>query len=283
MAEFTPETFAIPVGDLTFDAWASGPAEGEPVLMLHGFPETMQMWQPLLDELGRQGYRCVAFNQRGYSPGARPGDVEAYRTSELAADVVGVLDALGWDRAHLIGHDWGAAVAWRVAALAPARLRTLNVLSVGHPDAISEAIGADDDQRSRSEYMTFLRRPDADRLLLENDAERFRNFFAGSPAAEGADSYLAVLGEPGALDAALNWYRSAGRSEHSAEKVDLPVLFIWSDNDPALGRLAAERTGEFVAGSYRFVILEGISHWIMQEAPARVLAEVGRHISEHRA
>ncbi|MGJ3509688.1 alpha/beta fold hydrolase [Enemella sp. A6] len=281
MSEFTPQPLRIRVGELIFDALVSGPPDGEPVLLLHGFPQTMAMWRPLLDDLGRQGYRCVAFNQRGYSPDARPDGVEAYRTDELAGDVVDVLDHLGWERTHLIGHDWGAAVAWRVALAAPERLRTLNVLSVGHPEALSEAIGSDDDQRSRSDYIGFLRRPDAAELLLADDAARLRGFFADSPAADELGDTLEVLGEPAGLDAALNWYRGAGRTEPGAPKVNLPVLFLWSDNDPALGRVAAERTGDHVAGPYRFVVLEGISHWIVQEAPGRVLAEVSRHISEH--
>lgn len=271
----------LAVGELTFDAIEAGPATGPGVLFLHGFPESMHMWVPLFPELVERGYHCVAVNQRGYSSGARPLGAEHYDTTTLAGDVVGILDALGWEQAHLVGHDWGAAVAWRVAALTPDRLRTLNVLSVGHPGVTSELIRTDADQQRRSRYITRFREPDSQVALLADDAAGLRAMFAGWRDQAAVEHNVRLLSEPGALEAALHWYRAAGRGGQHDGQINLPVLYIWSDRDVALGREAAERTGDFVSGPYRFVVLEGISHWIVQEAPDQVTAELLDHLALH--
>ena len=119
----------LAVGDLVFDARAEGPADGELVLLLHGFPQTSLSWRHQLGALAAAGYRAVAPDQRGYSPGARPADVAEYRIERLVGDVLGFADALGVERFHLVGHDWGGAVAWQVAGRHPERLRTVTSLS----------------------------------------------------------------------------------------------------------------------------------------------------------
>jgi pimeloyl-ACP methyl ester carboxylesterase len=153
------EALSLAVGDLVFDAVATGPADGRLVLLLHGFPQTSHSWRRVWPGLGWAGYRVVAPDQRGYSPGARPDGVDAYRMPELVADVVGMLDALGADQADVVGHDWGAAVAWQLAGRHPERVRTLTTVSVPHPLAFVEALRTDDDQRRRSLYMRDFGRP----------------------------------------------------------------------------------------------------------------------------
>lgn len=271
----------ITVGEFTFDAISAGPADGPGVLFLHGFPESMQMWQPLFPGLVERGYHCVAINQRGYSSGARPVGAQHYDTTTLATDVLGVLDALGWQQAHLVGHDWGAAVAWRVAALAPDRLRTLNVLSVGHPDVTSDLMRTDADQQRRSRYISRFREPDSHVQLLADGAAGLRAMYHGWQDQAAIEHNVQLLSEPGALEAALHWYRAAGRGGRRDGQVAVPVLYIWSDRDVALGREAAERTADYVSGPYRFVVLEGVSHWIVQEAAERVLRELIDHLALH--
>ncbi|MEA3055414.1 MAG: hypothetical protein QOD30_846, partial [Actinomycetota bacterium] len=130
----------IAVGENTFEARVAGPDDGEPVLLLHGFPQTSYSWRAQLEALGAAGYRAIAPDQRGYSPGARPTEVEAYAIEHLVADVVGMADALGLERFDLVGHDWGAAVAWATAITRPDRVRSLAALSVPHPDAFRRAL-----------------------------------------------------------------------------------------------------------------------------------------------
>src|SRR4029450_12322024 len=127
------DSIEIQVGPLTFDGLAAGPVAGTPVLLPHGSPQTSRAWVPQIEALAAAGYRAVAFDQRGYSPRARPPDVEAYGSPELITDVVGVADALGMDRFHLVGHDWGGAVAWQLGGRHADRLRTLTVGSTPHP------------------------------------------------------------------------------------------------------------------------------------------------------
>jgi pimeloyl-ACP methyl ester carboxylesterase len=262
------DTIEIPVGPLTFDARAAGPEGGEPVLLLHGFPQTSLAWASQLTALGAAGHRAVAFDQRGYSPRARPAEVEAYGSSELTADVIGVADALGFDRFHLVGHDWGGAVAWQVAGRHPERLRTLTSLSTPHPAAFRQSI-QDGEQRDKSSYMLFFRSPEAEPFFLDNDAAGLRALYTASGLADDAvEEYVRVLTQPGAMTGALNWYRAADLGlVEGLGPITMPTMYVWSTYDPALGREAAEATAAHVEGPYRFKILEGVSHWIAEEAP----------------
>jgi pimeloyl-ACP methyl ester carboxylesterase len=192
----------------------------------------------------------------------------------LVGDVLGVLDALGLDRAHVVGHDWGAAVAWQVAAHHPERVRSLTAVSVPHPVAFREALLSDEDQRQRSQYMKLFRvEGKAEEVLLRRDPSGesdsgLRTFFGGEEATADVERYLTQMREPGRLTACLNWYRAAQRSDvEGFPPVTVPTLYVWSDGDLALGRTAAEATGGHVQGPYRFVELQGVSHWVPEEAP----------------
>jgi pimeloyl-ACP methyl ester carboxylesterase len=276
------DTIEIPVGPLTFDGLAAGPDGGEPVLLLHGFPQTSRAWESQLGALGDAGYRAVAFDQRGYSPRARPAEVEAYRSSELTADVIAVAGALGFDRFHLIGHDWGGAVAWQVGGRHGDRLRTLTVVSTPHPAAMGLALDGQigGDQAQRSGYMEIFRAPDSQDQFLANEALGLKNLYMISGMPEGkADPYLEALDTPEALGAALNWYRAADLTlTEGLGPITVPTMYVWSTADPALGREAAEATGRFVAGPYRFEVLEGVGHWVSEQVPERLNALLLDHI-----
>jgi pimeloyl-ACP methyl ester carboxylesterase len=258
----------LAVGDLVFDARAAGPADGELVLLLHGFPQTSFSWRNQLDALGAAGYRAVAPDQRGYSPGARPADVGEYRVERLVGDVLGFADALGVERFHLVGHDWGGAVAWQVAGRHPERLRTLTSLSTPHPAAFRRSI-QDGEQRDKSSYMLFFRSPEAEPFFLDNDAAGLRALYTASGLADDAvEEYVRVLTQPGAMTAALNWYRAADPGlVEGLGPITTPTMYVWSTYDPALGRDAAEGTAAHVEGPYRFEVLEGVGHWIAEETP----------------
>ena len=280
-----PET-RIAVGDLTFDARIDGPEGGTGVLLLHGFPQTSLAWSAALPALAAAGYRACAFDQRGYSPDARPAEVEAYRTSELVGDVLGVADALGFDRFHLVGHDWGGAVAWQVAGRHADRVLTLTAVSTPHPAAFRAALAGElgGDQAQRSGYIEMFRAPDAQDQFLANDAQGLRMLFGVSGMPEGGgDAYIEALGTPEALGAALNWYRAADLTlVEGLGPITMPTMYVWSTEDPALGREAAEATGAHVAGPYRFEVLEGVGHWVPEAAPDRLNALLLDHLASAR-
>jgi pimeloyl-ACP methyl ester carboxylesterase len=270
-------------GPLTFDVVVAGPDEGEPVILLHGFPETARSWRHQIDALAAAGYRVVAPDQRGYSPAARPAEVAAYAIGELISDVLGLADALSIDWFHLVGHDWGAALAWQVAGRHPDRVRSLTVLSVPHPKAFSLSLGQDasGEQAQRSSYVAMFQAEGSEHGMLANDAVGLRLIYLGSGLSEEeAAPYLEAMGTPEALGAALNWYRASSLTDvMGLGPITAPTLYVWSTEDPALGREAAEATASCVDGPYRFVVLEGVDHWIGEHAPD----ETNRLLLEHLA
>jgi pimeloyl-ACP methyl ester carboxylesterase len=256
----------IPTPAGKFDAITAGPEDGRAVLLLHGFPEAGLQWSAQLAALGGGGCYAVAPDQRGYSPGVRPQQIVDYRIDDLVGDVLAIADQLGWQRFDLVGHDWGAAVAWATAAAHPDRVRTLTAVSVPHPTALNHALSQDEDQQQRSAYMQAFRSSGAERTLLDDNAKQLRRIYAPSIPSEHVNDYVQRLSEPGALTAALNWYR-AMRYSGAVGPVSVPTLYVWSTEDVAIGSTAALAAGDHVTGEYRFEMLEDVSHWIPEEAP----------------
>lgn len=266
--------------DLTFDVRIAGPTDGTPVVLLHGFPETSLSWTPVARLLIDDGFRVIAPDQRGYSPGARPVGADHYELPALAGDVIGLLDDYGIDRVHLVGHDWGAAVAWYTAAHHGDRVATLTAVSLPHLAAYGRAMREDADQRERGSYIRLLRQEDkAEHVLLDDGARRLRSMFGACVEPGSIDHYVRVLSEPGALTAALNWYRAMNSDLVNTPPVRVPTTYIWSTGDIAIGRAGAEQCSEFVDADYEFVELPDISHWVPEEAPAEVAAAIRRRIN----
>ncbi len=266
------ESITVTLDDLVFDVTTAGPEDGIPVVLLHGFPQTSKCWGHVVPHLTRAGLRTIAPNQRGYSPGARPESIEAYKSTNLVQDVLGLIRAFDLDSVHVVGHDWGAAVAWQLAAQHPQHVRSLTAVSVPHTAAFGWALKEDPDQQERSRYIDLLRQEGkAERVLLEHDAARLRAMFGASTT---SDQYVDHLSEPGALTAALAWYRAMTSEFGRLENVHIPTTYVWSNNDSAIGRVAAELCGEFVDTDYSFVELDGISHWVPEEAADRLAAEI---------
>ena len=277
------EDLQLTVGDLLFDAVATGPADGRLVLLLHGFPQTSHSWRGVWPALAGAGCRVVAPDQRGYSPGARPTGVDAYRGPHLVADVVGMLDALGADRADVVGHDWGAAVAWQLAGRHSERVRTLTAVSVPHPLAFVEALRTDDDQRRRSLYMRAFGRPGYEHELLADDAAGLRAVFGGVPEVD-VEHVLARIGTPQVLRHCLDWYAAQSLEDATGlGPVTAPTLHVWSDGDAALGAAGALATERYVDGPYRFARLAGVSHWVPEQAADRLAGLALGHLAAHQA
>lgn len=280
---------------LTFDVRDGGPAQGKPVILLHGFPQDASCWDEVTPYLHRAGLRTLAPTQRGYTPGATPKDRSGYRMRELVADVLALADAAGLNHFHLVGHDWGAAVGWAAAMRHPHRVSTLTALSTPHPRAFNWAM-THGDQMLRSWYMTVFQLPAMPERLL---APRVSEFLTRSGLPEDdAARYADRFATPGSLTGPIGWYRampaptfgvrrgvrralaglrgvSPGPRESPSPDhlVIVPTTYVWGRDDVALGRSAAERTGRYVKSDYRFVELAA-GHWLPETVPARVASEI---------
>jgi pimeloyl-ACP methyl ester carboxylesterase len=273
------QTSQITTGPLTFDTLRDGPDDGALVLLLHGFPQTAEAWSGIIPELAGAGYRVVAPAQRGYSPGARPADVSSYGIEQLTADTLAIADSCGADRFHVVGHDWGGAVAWKLAADHPDRLLSVTSLSTPHPRAMA-SVAWRSTQLLQSAYIPFFRLPKVPETVLSaRDGAVLRATLERSGLdRSSAERYTRAMLAPGALTAALNWYRAASPRLSRTSPSVAPTLYVWSSRDAALGRAAAEETARHVEGAYRFEVLEGVSHWIPEEAAERVSALLLEHL-----
>lgn len=265
---------------LTFDVRDAGPADGEPVVLLHGFPQDATAWNRVAPALHQHGLRTLAPDQRGYSPGARPSGRGSYRLRETTADVLALLDAAGLESAHVVGHDWGGFVGWALGAWHPDRVRTLTAISVPHPGAMSKAL-VTSDQALRSYYVGAFQLPLLpERLLLAGNGAALRRMLRhGGLPADDVGRYVARMREPGALSAALGWYRAlpySGRDRVGTVRV--PTLHLWSTGDAFLGRAATEDTARFVEAPYRLEVLEDVTHWVPELAADRVAELVTAHV-----
>jgi pimeloyl-ACP methyl ester carboxylesterase len=262
---------------LTFDVYEGGPEDGPPVLLLHGFPQDHREYDPILPRLHAAGLRTYALDQRGYSPGARPESVRDYRLSEPTADAVAVLDALGIESAHVVGHDWGAQVAWLVAGHHPEKVRTLTAVSVPHPRALRLALRVRPTQRARFVYQAVFRSPGAERLLLAADGAVLKGMMR--PIGERAALYADAMREPGRLTGGLNWYRAlTTEALRGLGVITVPTTYVWSDRDPVFRITAALRTADWVTADYQLVAMRDIGHWVPEEAPKALADAVLRRI-----
>jgi pimeloyl-ACP methyl ester carboxylesterase len=251
---------------LTFEVVDSGPEDGEVVVLLHGFPQRPSSWEKVTPVLNAAGYRTLAPEQRGYSPGARPRGRASYRGSLLVDDVAALIDQVGRP-VHLVGHDWGAAVAWMLAASRPGLLRSLVAVSVGHPAAFQKSMFTSDQWR-RSWYMAFFQVPLLPERLTASRALADRFLGAAGMDAGMIERFHREFPTAASLGGPIGWYRGLPLSQGSGlgGKVTVPTTMVWSDRDVALGRTAIDLTERYVRAPYRLEVLEGVSHWIPDQA-----------------
>ncbi|MEI5676528.1 MULTISPECIES: alpha/beta fold hydrolase [unclassified Nocardioides] len=255
-------------GPLFFDVTDTGPEDGTPVVLLHGFPERASCWREVAPLLHAQGLRTYAPDQRGYSPGARPRGRSSYVVSELVADVVALIEAIGGP-VHLVGHDWGANVGWSVAARHPELVRSWTAVSVPHPAAFVKAMKTTR-QGLHSWYMGLFQVP----LVVEGLAR-----WAGGPVDQGlrrtgmsrdeVARFRTEIVEHGALPGALGWYRALplSRGRGMGGRVRVPTTLVWSTGDSAIVRPGVDWCEQYVDAPYELVVLEDVSHWIPTHAP----------------
>ena len=211
---------------LTFDVTDRGDSADPAVVLLHGFPENRQSWDPISERLVAGGLRTLAPDQRGYSPRARPTEPypQAYALRELVDDVVALIDAAGVERAHLVGHDWGGGVAWALAGSHPDRVATLTALSTPHPAAVRRAVTTSPWQLTHSSYMVFFQLPWLPEQVIGRGLERML-LSSGLPRAE-AEQYAGRMREPGAPTGALGWYRALRHPSGALHRCRVPTTFV---------------------------------------------------------
>lgn len=270
---------------LTFDVTDTGPQDGRVVILLHGFPEDRHCWEPVATSLAGAGYRTLAPDQRGYSPGARPPGRRSYALDLLAGDVLGLATAAGAERFDVVGHDWGAVVGWYLAGGHPDRVRSLAALSVPHPRAIALAM-IRSSQALRSWYMLFFQAPMLPELVLSlgaggrlSDLLQRQGLDAGS-----ARRYGRRAASPEGLTGPLNWYRALPFDIGSrVGPVGVPTLFVWGEKDRFVSPVAARRCGRYVTGQFCFVPLGGAGHWLPSGSPAVVASRLVEHLGAAEA
>jgi pimeloyl-ACP methyl ester carboxylesterase len=241
---------------------------GDPVLLLHGWPDSADLWRDVVAALTAAGYQVIAPDQRGFGRTSRPADAASYKIANAVADVAAVLDAVGAPTAHVVGHDWGAAVAWATAMYLPDRTRTLTAVSVPHP-------GVPDTPRQREMawYCLFFQFADiAEATLQYDDWATLREL---TPGYKDIDRAIANLSRPGALTATLNWYRAnlAPRlpgPRRELPPVKAPTLGIWSDGDRYLDGARMRASGELIQAPWRYAEISGATHWIPLDAPVEL-------------
>jgi pimeloyl-ACP methyl ester carboxylesterase len=244
-------------------------------------------WDAQLPALAAAGYFAVAPNQRGYSAEARPdpADHALYRVDRLIGDAFDIAASLGHGdrRFHLVGHDWGASLAWQIADEHPERLASLTSLSRPHPLAFARALALPDGEQARwSQHHSRFLQPNAGPDILADNANWLRTRLAanGVPAAV-IERHLSVLGNPPAMEAALAWYRARGVRHAPVQATKVPTLFLWGDNDDTVGRVAAEGTSEFIAAPYQFEVLPGVGHYAADQVPERVNELLLAHLARY--
>jgi pimeloyl-ACP methyl ester carboxylesterase len=260
------QTQWVDVNGLRFPVLDTG--SGTPVLLLHGFPDTRHLWRLQAPALREKGFRVVAPDLRGFGDAPRPQAVEAYRMPLLIGDVLGILDSLEIEKAHIVAHDWGAALAWRLVAYHPERVLRFAALSIGH----LENSGWDSlRQRELFWYQLFFQYEGiAEEWLRHDNWAGLRLWMRGRGDIESAER---ALERPGALTAALNWYRAHSRprpqstSSTAMPKINCPILGVWSDEDAYLDEATVKNSSERLDANWRYERITGASHWMMLDKP----------------
>jgi pimeloyl-ACP methyl ester carboxylesterase len=268
------EHTTITINGINLHVVLAGPKDAPPVILLHGFPEYWRGWWKQIEPLAKAGFRVIVPDQRGYNLSDKPKGVKAYTLDKLVADVLGLIDALGYQKVNLIGHDWGAMIAWVFASRYSERLYKLGILNVPHPAVMLNFLHrGDPEQLRRSWYIFAFQIPWLPEYLLEKDDWRNTiRVLRGSGkihtfTKEDISEYKKAWSQPGAMTAMLNWYRAVFRHPPQRTKgmrVQAPVLIIWGMNDVALSHRMARLSLDYCENG-KLVFFEDATHWVQHD------------------
>jgi pimeloyl-ACP methyl ester carboxylesterase len=271
------ESVFVETNGVTLHTVQAGPEDGPLVVLLHGFPEFWYGWHDQLRPLVEAGFRVVVPDQRGYNLSDKPDGLDAYRMPELAADVLGLLDAADREEAAVVGHDWGAAVAWWLGLHHPDRVSRLVAASVPHPSVLTRALRRSWTQRFRSAYVLFFQLPVLPEAVSSlHDWETTvrtmrRTSLPGTFSATDFELYRAAWEQPGAFRSMLNWYRASLRRRDTpqTERVTVPTLVVWGGQDQFLPRSMARPSAD-LCDDGRVRLFPDATHWVHHEEPVAV-------------
>lgn len=289
----------IRANGITFHVALEGPPTGEPILFLHGFPEFWYGWRKQMHFFAEQGYRVIVPDQRGYNLTDKPAKVTDYKISTLATDVDQLIQALGYEQVHLVGHDWGGAVAWWVATMYPHRLKSLSLLNIPYPTVMLAQLRQwNFAQIRKSWYIAFIQIPSLPEFLVSRNAYRgFANAIQrtarkGTFSPEDLDKYREAWGKPKAMTSMMNWYRAMLKSESEAKsdpklnaytqgkKLTPPIQLLWGERDAFLGKELAQPSIDLCEnGTLKFY--PKATHWLQHEEPDGVNADILAFVKAH--
>jgi pimeloyl-ACP methyl ester carboxylesterase len=258
--------------------------KGANVMLLHGFPESSIMWEALMTRLAAEGYRVLAFDQRGYSPQARPQEVSEYHLLKLGSDVMAVANEVSFQQFHLVGHDWGAVVGWKTVMDFPERIVSWTGMAIPHTQVFMEGVLNDSLQKQRSGYFQFFQTAYLPEFMLTyNGQSNMRKLLASLPP-KHQEEYFAILAEPNALTAELNWYRAMNVQELVNSKIldkviTRPTLFIWGTKDAVIAPTVIAKQKEYINAPFKELSLDA-GHALVQEKENEVVSAILEHLKE---
>lgn len=268
-SDVTDGSYRLQANDLEFliriEGWQN---DGPTAVLLHGFPESSIMWSDLSEAAANEGFRVLSFDQRGYSPGARPKGKSSYHIDSLVADVMAVTEALGIDSFHLVGHDWGAVVGWKTVMDFPENIKTWTALTIPHIGVFFHGIINDPEQKKRSAYIDKLKIPLIPEMLYLLRQEKFYEPLKETWTAEQIQEYQSIQNEPRAITSMMNWYRALDNEAIANDpaykkRIDVPTLFMLGDKDKVVAPSLIPKQVLFLKNEFKFVKLDA-GHSLMQ-------------------
>jgi pimeloyl-ACP methyl ester carboxylesterase len=258
----------------------AGPKDGEPVFLLHGFPDAWFGWEAQIGPLADAGFRVIIPDQRGYNLSDKPKGVSNYRMNILTQDILGLADALGYERFNLAGHDFGAMVSWNLATHHPARLKRLAIANVPHPKVMQDYLRTHLSQLLKSWYAFFFQIPSLpERIIRANNWQILISAMPDDLSEEERDRYRKAWSQPGAMTSMINWYRALlrhSRKSTAAAPIQVPTLILWGQQDPHISYEMALLSADLCM-ECRMITFEDATHWVLHDKPV----EVSRLLIEH--
>ncbi len=270
----------IPTNGIRLHTALAGPEGGDPVFLLHGFPDAWFGWEAQIEPLAEAGFRVIAPDQRGYNLSDKPKGVSNYQMNTLGDDILGLADAFGYDRFHLAGHDFGAMVGWNLAMRHPQRLQRMAIANVPHPVVMRNYLRTHPSQMLKSWYVFFFQLPRLpERVVKANSWKFLISAMPNDLTAKERDRYREAWAQPGAMTSMINWYRASLRQMRKSTEISqirVPTLVLWGKQDPHISYEMASLSVDLCEAGH-LVTFEDATHWVMHDKPE----EVNQLLIEH--